>query len=171
MTESAPTVRIRRVSSTDREELAAFYACLSPTSRWLRFFAATRGISEAQSTRFCTPDHHHREGFVAECAGSSSGGQRIVGHLCLEPAEDGSAEVAIAVADAFQRRGIGRRLLAAGLDWARDEGIARLSATMLDGNLPIYRLLASSGVPYHCRRLGASEVVMTIELGAQRIAA
>jgi GNAT superfamily N-acetyltransferase len=149
----------------------AFYAGLSPTSRRLRFFAATRGISEAQSTRFCAPDHHHREGFVAECAGSPSGEPRVVGHLCLEPAADGSAEVAIAVADEFQRRGIGRRLLTAGLEWARNEGVARLSATMLEANFPIYRLLASCGLPYHCQRHGASEIEMTIELGAERIAA
>lgn len=171
MTQSAPTVRIRRVRPTDQEELAAFYAGLSPTGRRLRFFAATRGISEGQSTRFCTPDHHHREGFVAECAGSPSDGPRIVGHLCLEPAADGSAEVAIAVADELQRRGIGRRLLAAGLEWARNEGIARLSATMLDANFPIYRLLTSLGLPYRCQRLASSEINMTIELMAQRIAA
>ncbi len=169
MPQRAPAVRIRRVRPTDKGELATFYAGLSQTSRRLRFLATTAGISDAQSTRFCTPDHHHREGFVAQLAGSD--GRRILGHLCLEPAADGSAEVAIAVADESHRRGIGRRLLEAAFDWARDEGIARLSATMLDANFPIYRLLASGGQPYHCQRLGASEVSMTIEIANRRIAA
>lgn len=168
---TATSIRIRPIRPTDRSRLRAFYEQLSAKGRALRFCGASRGISEADSARFCTPDHDHREGFVAQLVEAGARHGTIVGHLCLEPAGDGSAEVAIAVADEFQRRGIGRRLLSAGLSWARHRGIRALVATMLEGNVPVYRLLASLALPYRCRRVGGGELVMTIELAAEPLAA
>ena len=118
-------VRIREIRPIDAPGLRRFYGSLSSESRRLRFFSINAGVSEAESITFCTTDHDHREGFVAVVEGRG-GVDEIVGHLCLEPdAGSGStAEVAIAiaVADASQGQGIGRRLLAAGLEWAEREG-------------------------------------------------
>ena len=97
--------------------------------------------------------------------------ERIVGHLCLEPDGAEAAEVAIAVADAFQHRGIGGRLLSAGAAWARSEHITRLAATMLAGNAPIHRLLAGLGLPTRVAYVGAGQSEVTIDLVATRVAA
>ena len=75
------------------------------------------------------------------------GASRIVGHVCLEPARDGSAEIALAVADELQGRGIGRALVDASVAWAHEAGIHRLSATMLSDNVAIRRLLTGLGIP------------------------
>lgn len=144
-TRSDPRIRIRRARPRDADQLERFYAELSAESRFFRFFGTCRGISRPQSVSFCTPDHAHREGFVAVLRDDAAGTDRIVGHLCLEPAGDGTAEVAIAVSDPFQSHGIGHELLAAGIRWARSVGIDRLSAMMLPSNGRIARLLASLG--------------------------
>ena len=82
-----------------------------------------------------------------------------------------TAEVAIAVADELQHRGIGRRLLVAGLAWARRERIARFTATILAGNTAIHRLLVGLGLPYRLRWVGAGVAEIEIDLEVQSIAA
>jgi acetyltransferase len=158
------TITIRPALPTDAEALERFYAGLSEDSRHLRFFGCTRGISHSQSVSFCTPDHAHREGYVAVLSSGGPGPDLIVGHLCLEPIDDATAEVAIAVADAYQHQGIGRRLMAAGIDWARAVGIARLRATMLALNIPIKRLLAGLGLTTSTSTEGLDTTVVWIDL-------
>jgi len=108
---------------------------------------------------------------VAVLDDGPKGRDRIVGHLCLEPDGNDAAEVAIAVADAFQDRGVGRRLLAAGMDWARREHIVRLTATMFASNAPIHRLLDGLGLPTRERSVEAGVAEITIDLGSLRVAA
>jgi RimJ/RimL family protein N-acetyltransferase len=167
---AASSVRIRPILPDDHDELQRFYAGLSDESRRTRFFALTAGIGDRQSTYFCTPDHAHREGFVA-VTGPSDRSERIVGHVCLEPDGPDRAEIAIAVADALQGRGVGRRLVEVAVDWARRDGIRTLTATMLAGNPAIQRLLLHLGLPTITRPVGAGVVQVTIELGVARSAA
>lgn len=164
-------VRVRAIRPTDAADLERFYTALSPESRRTRFFAITSALSHAQSVGFCATDHGHREGFVAVVGGSPFRDERIVGHLCLEPDGADTAEVAIAVADDLQHQGIGRRLMAAGLAWARREHIARITATMFASNAAISRLLAGLGLPVQERSGGAGVAEITIDLGGQTVAA
>jgi RimJ/RimL family protein N-acetyltransferase len=166
----AAEVDVRPISPADHDELRRFYAGLSDESRRTRFFALTAGIGDRQSTYFCTPDHAHREGFVA-VTGPADRADRIVGHVCLEPDGPDRAEIAIAVADAFQGHGVGRRLVEVAVEWARRDGIRTLTATMLGGNPAIQRLLLHLGLPTTSRPIGAGVVQVTIELGAVRSAA
>ena len=108
---------------------------------------------------------------MAVVDGGPEGQERIVGHLCVEPDGADTAEVAIAVADELQHRGIGRRLMAAGAAWARRERIARLTATMLASNVPIHRLLIGLGAPTGQKYVGGGVAEITIELGGQSAAA
>lgn len=164
-------VRVRAIQSTDTAELERFYSGLSAESRQTRFFSTIPGLSHTESVTLCATDHDHREGFVAVVDGHARDQERIVGHLCLEPDGAPAAEVAIAVADEFQHQGIGRRLMAAGVAWARDKHIPALTATMLAGNAPIHRLLAGLDLPIRVRYVGAGLSEITIELVAQSAAA
>src|SRR5215212_1344946 len=78
-------IRIRPIGAADHDALRRFYSELSPRSRRTRFFASGDGIGDRQSTYFCSPDHAHREGFVAVPGPSGEDG-RIIGHMCIEPA-------------------------------------------------------------------------------------
>ncbi len=166
----ATPVRIRRIEPADHDRLRTFYAALSEESRRTRFFAPTRGIGAGQSAFFCTPDHHHREGFVA-VIGHGVPSDRIVGHICVEPDGPDAAEVAVSVADELQHRGIGRRLVEAAATWAQREGFRSLTATMLADNPAIHRLLGHLGLPSTETPLGAGVVEVRISLPAARSAA
>lgn len=146
---NAAEVDIRPIWRSDTPALEAFYGALSAESRRTRFFSVAGRPSHKQSVTFCTPDHDHREGFVAILPTAAGAGEWIVGHLCLEPAGGHVVEVAIAVADDLQHQGIGRRLLAAGVRWALAEGCTTLTATAWIGNAPIHQLLAGLGCPSH----------------------
>ena len=142
-------IAIRPTMPSDTAALERFYAGLSEESRRRRFCGTSCGISRRESTGFCTPDHAHREGFVA-VRDDEAGLPEIIGHLCLEPVDAITAEVAIAVADAYQRHGIGRRLMAAGIDWARSAGVQRL--------------LSSMGLPWTAQAEGLDLTLLTMDL-------
>jgi len=145
----ASVTLIRRIRNADQAALAGFYAALSPESRRLRFFSAGSGLGARTARSFCHPDHAHQEGFVVVTEageGETEPGaaeRRIVGHLCLEPTSDGALEMAVAIADAYQRHGLGRRLLRAATTWARQHGYEQMRATILVDNVPMLRLLQS----------------------------
>ena len=137
-------VEVRPVQPADQADLARFYASLSADSRYARFLATSRGITDHAAESFCGLDHEHREGLVA-LASLPDRSAQIVGHLCLDPVEDSAFEMAVAVADGWRGQGIGRRLLNEAIEWASRHGIAQLRATMLATNIPILALIRSTG--------------------------
>jgi acetyltransferase len=146
-------VELRQIRPSDAAGLERFYAGLSDQSRWYRFLGATRGLTHVQSNVFCSADHAHQKGFVAvlDLRGRA---KEIIGHVCLMPTGRTTAEIAIAVADAWQGRGLGRRLMLAAIEWAVEAGILRLDATMAATNARIHRLLAGLGWPFSMRVSG-----------------
>jgi acetyltransferase len=160
-----PRLRIRSIQGDDRAALRRFYAGLSPDSRYARFHGATSGLADSSAQFLCGPDHEHREGLVAEIE-SASGERGIVAHLCFEPAGLGHMEMAIAVADPFQRHGVGQRLLAIGIAWARRRGIVELQASMLSGNNGVRRLIQATGYPFRLSTPSAGVVIASIQIGA-----
>jgi GNAT superfamily N-acetyltransferase len=132
-----------------------------------RFHGATRGIEDRTARLFCGPDHHHREGLVA-VERRKDAGEVIVGHLCLERIDCTSElEVAVAVADAWQRHGVGRALLSASIDWARSEGFARLHAAIRWSNPAIMGLLRSVHQPMTLVTDPEGGLEAVIDIGAE----
>ena len=138
--------RLRSITPDDRAVLTRFYEGLSPDSRAARFHCAAPSIPQTTATFFCGPDHQHREGIVAE-AFDAVGGAVIIGHVCIEPTSGDTAEMAIAVADAWQHHGVGRALLTHAIMWAQIHGIDRLIASMRCGNSAMFDLLRATGYP------------------------
>lgn len=166
-----PAIRIRPVEPGDAAALGDFYAGLSPESRYRRLMSMGR-VGEGDARRFCGADHARREGFVAVLESAGTHRPEIVGHICLEPCEPGAVEMAVAVADRFQGRGIGRALTAASLDWAQRHGIGRLRASMLADNTGIVRLLRSLGRPitFSTPSAGVIEAIVQVARGPARAA-
>jgi acetyltransferase len=137
---------VRRIQPDDRVLLCRFYAELSPDSRAERFHGATPPIADGTARAFCGPDHRHREGIVA-VAIDDDGRSTIIGHVCVEPTAADEAEMAIAVADGWQRQGVGRAMLGEAIRWARAHQVARLRASVRWGNAAVIALLRSCGCP------------------------
>lgn len=161
---TAPAIRVRPVAPDDLDAVRAFYGGLSPDSRYRRLMSLGL-LGEGDAKRFCGADHEHREGFLAivDEAGPDDG--RIVGHLCVEPCSEDEVEMAVAVADRYQGRGIGRALTQAALAWARTHRIARLRASMLADNTGIIRLLESLHRPIEFSAPSAGVVDAVVEVG------
>jgi GNAT superfamily N-acetyltransferase len=145
-------ISIRRVRPADAPALDEFYAGLSADSRHARFLGTVRRLGDGQAASFCQPDHMHAEGFVAISERAADRGA-VLGHLCLEPASAGRLEVAVAVADRLQGRGIGRALFRAALDWATARGYRALVASCFADNSRVLSLLSSA--PYAAKVLPA----------------
>ena len=160
------SISVRPIGPLDRDALQQFYAELSDESRHDRFLFLSLGLSRAQARTFCMPDHEHGEGFVA--IAPDAAGERIVGHLCLEPDGTATAEMAIAVADAYRHQGIGRRLLEAGVAWAGVEHITRLTASAYATNTGIHRLVSGLARPTTVAWAGGGVIEMAIDLQGQR---
>ena len=117
--------------------------------------------------RLCGPDHRHADGFVAERLGGPEDG-RIVGHLCLEPIDDDTEEVAVAVADEYRHQGIGGRLLDTGIAVARAMGIAVVHATALADNTAILHLLGGVSPDVRFTQRAGGTIDVDIPLGVTR---
>lgn len=164
-------IEIRPVDAADTEGLRSFYADLSAESRRARFLGSRAGLSEHQCRSFCGVDHEHREGFVAVLAGAHPRDGEIVGHACLEPSgERDGAEIAVAVADAFQGQGIGRALVRVAAGWARRRGLRELRATAFASNARILGLLRSFPFSARLREADAGIVELVIPLDGEPLA-
>jgi GNAT superfamily N-acetyltransferase len=159
-------IRVRRVAPGDAVALERFYTELSAGSRALRFLCASRGIGHQQAVEFAAADHRARDGFVAVA------GDRIIGHVVLEPLGDQTEELAIAVDDAAQHHGVGTLLLAAAVASARLRRIRHLVAWVRTDNSPMRRLLTASP---HARQVtwdgSVARYELTVEPRAHRPAA
>jgi acetyltransferase len=167
---SAP-IRIRPIAPGDQAALGAFYEGLSADSRAARFHGAASGLGARAARDFSCADHRHRQGIVAE-ARDALGAWVIVGHVCLEPTGDGQAELAIAVADAWQHHGVGRALLTAAVAWARTHGIGRAVASTRWGNAAMIGLIRSLGCPvaFGAEDAGIVDVYVDVPDGLRDVA-
>jgi protein lysine acetyltransferase len=130
---------IRSLRNGDTETVSALFARLGERSRERRFCGAKPRLSELELANLARVDgdHHVLVGYVdgdAEPAGIA----RLV--------RDGSsAEIAFAVADDYQSRGVGSILASELAADARAAGITQLMATVCGDNPRIIALLQRLG--------------------------
>jgi GNAT superfamily N-acetyltransferase len=158
---------IRPISPEDRHELLEGFERLSERSRYRRFLAPRGELTEAELRYFTEVDHHDHEALVAldPATGEGVGVARYVRHH----GDPVLAELAVAVADDWQRRGVGGRLVTALAGRAREEGITTFSALLLADNELMLGLLEDLGRPRVVRReRGTLEV--TVDLPVTGIA-
>jgi RimJ/RimL family protein N-acetyltransferase len=142
---SADGVRllVRPMHGFDGAALAAAVAHLSPRSRYLRFLTPKPRLTRREIASLTDLDHHAREALIA--TEPTSGAWVAVARYAAFADDPLTADVAVTVADPWQQRGVGSALVALLVERARQEGIARLQATTLAGNLPALRLLLRQG--------------------------
>ena len=134
-------VSIRPLRTDDRSVLDSWFAGLSDRGRELRFFSPTPRLTPTLTTQLLDVDGRSRYALVAEVRRLFR--TEAVGLAHLAALEPGRAEISVAVGDAWQGRGIGRRLLVDLGSWARAAGYAELQAVTLRGNRAPRSLLRS----------------------------
>ena len=158
-------VRIRPIRAEDHEPLAEGVERMSPDSRYLRFLTPLKRLDDRALDYLTDIDHSSHEALVAIDPATRDG----IGVARYVRAADrpGSAEVAVAVADAWQRRGLGALLLELLARRARQEGIERLTALVLEANPGSLALLETLG-PTEIVRHGDGTALVEVPLAPHR---
>jgi len=99
---------LARLEPSDGELLGRFFHRLSPETVYRRFLSPITRLEQARPDRLLDVDHASREALVAVVDGEIVGVARYA-----RLGDTDTAELAVVVADAWQRRGIATRLLAA----------------------------------------------------------
>ncbi|MCS7001659.1 MAG: GNAT family N-acetyltransferase, partial [Dehalococcoidia bacterium] len=149
-------VRIRPFTPDDRAAVSTFFSKLSPQSRMLRFHSA--GISPDTAASAA------RGGHVL----LALDGERIVGVASYQRLRDARrAEMAIAVADADQGRGIGTVLFERLARDARAEGIRQFLALVLSHNTAMLEMLQGLGFEI-AQQFDRGEIEVSVDLAEDR---
>ena len=151
-------VRLRPLRSSDRALYERAVMDLSPRSRYLRFFAPIPRLSERLLDQMTHIDGYQHVAYVALTPDEATA-VGVVRYI-RDARDPQTGELAIAVADEWQRGGLGGQLLTQTIAHARLAGLDSLTATTLRGNTGATRVLEMLGFspekasgPYSERRL------------------
>jgi RimJ/RimL family protein N-acetyltransferase len=153
-------ISLRQLGADDRAGMAALFARLTPESRYQRFLSPKLELTPRELTFFTDIDHLNHEAIAAVDEHDNS----IVGvaRYVRDAGRADVAELAIEVADAFQRMGIGTALTSLTIQHAHANGLTLLTATTLWGNRAARGLLRHHG--FRARRSRGGEIEHELKL-------
>ena len=134
---------VRPLRPEDREIELAFVSGLSPETRSNRLLGGAKAITREYIESLVSVDYSRD---MALAATTMAGGETLIGVARYVLGKNNeSAEFAIVVADAWQGRGIGSRLLAKLIEVARQRGVRRLYGDVLGTNRPMLEFVRKLG--------------------------
>jgi RimJ/RimL family protein N-acetyltransferase len=151
------SVRVRSIRPDDEPRLMALCRRLSPRTVYQRFFSFRRLLPE-EAHAFANVDYHRRMAVVAEVDDGQE--LELVGVARYGPSDEGTADIGLVVADAWQGLGLGSFLLEEILRAGEQRGIHEFSADVLTDNRRALRLLARNTAI--TRRMVASGVISIV---------
>lgn len=140
---SGECFRMRPLRPDDKARIAEGLARLSPESQYLRFFTAKSRFTDAELRYLTEVDgwDHYAVGIARVLPDGTEGEGVAVGRFVRLPDEPEVAEPAVAVLDALQGRGLGRRLLQHLIAAAAAREVKRFRTEFLATNRPMKDLL------------------------------
>ncbi|MGH3253242.1 MAG: GNAT family N-acetyltransferase [Trebonia sp.] len=183
--EADQLIRVRRAATGDREALTRMFGRCTPETRYRRFHGPVRAIPERYLADALSGGPFHyalvacpgpvpEPGLGQEPGRGPGRGQRpgddrdaapIVALASCRMIDEGAAELGLFIEDAWQRRGLGTRLLRDLIAHAAGTGLRVLEAQLLAEQAWITGLLRPYGA---CRFRPASDGVLnvTVRLGS-----
>ncbi len=157
------TLRLRPPGRADADALVRFFAELSDQSLYLRFHGHP-SVDARLVAPDLEPDWVERGALLGAVAADD--GERVVTLASYVRLRDRDvAEVAFAVADGHQGRGIGSRLLEQLAVRAAQQGVTRFVAEVIAENRPMLRVFSEAGFSVS-RKLSAGVVEVTFPIAA-----
>jgi acetyl coenzyme A synthetase (ADP forming)-like protein len=152
------TLTLRPGCDADVPALLEFFRALSPHSAYMRFMGFP-SLDADRVRRFATTDPSIGYSLLGE-----SGGRIVAAAGYYRTVTPDCAEVAFAIADAMQGRGIGTRMLDRLADIARLEGIRTFEAEVLGENRKMMTVFVDSGYELTSRLdRGVMHFVLSLE--------
>jgi len=142
-------VEIRALAPGDRPALEAAVDRTSPLSLYRRFFAVKTTFTENEAQFFLSVDFKKHVALVAVVNERSR--PAIVGGGRYVLVENGKAEVAFTIIDAYQGKGLGTMLLRHLAAIARSAGLRQFVAEVLSENRPMLDVFEHSGLRMNVR--------------------
>jgi len=144
---SAPdgsSVVIRPIRPEDAEIEREFVTSLSPAAKYMRFMSTLKELTPEMLARFTQIDYDREMALVAVTVEGAR--ERQIG-VCryIVDADGASCEFAVVVAEAWQRRGLGRHLMERLIEIARARGLKRMNGQILSANPEMLDLVTKLG--------------------------
>ncbi|MEO8480855.1 MAG: GNAT family N-acetyltransferase [Acidobacteriota bacterium] len=136
-------VTVRPTEPVDLSRMEAFFHALSPDSLYQRFFRAGTP-SRTFVAPWCDPSQP-QESFTLVATRRDAGGEQFVAVATYVRTVTGVAEVAFAVSDHYQGKGIGTALLERLVLVGAHNGFATFRASTLRANLAMQEVFRQSG--------------------------
>ena len=157
-------VLIRPIRPDDKGMLADGLRRLSPESAQRRFLTPKRSFSRTELRYLTEVDGRDHVALVVEPLGQPVRHLIAVARFVRIHDDPLSADVAIVVADEWQRRGLGSLLAAKLAGEARRLRVRRFTATMASDNLPAHRLMKklAQHLEQHHAGGGVDELVLDL---------
>ena len=137
-------VTIRAARPDDKQRILTAFLALEPHSIYARFFYAKTELSEEELRQLTEIDYVSAVVLLATIGARQQ--ETVIG-LGRYAASGGSAEVAFVVADDYVGRGIAGRLLHHLTHIARENGMAKFEADVLEDNAAMLAVFRDSGLP------------------------
>ena len=142
-------ITIRAVRPDDKERIVKAFRALERESVYLRFFTYRKELDQEELRQVTECDGVSRVALVATVG---SGPEELIVGLGDYARRGSSADIAFAVEEDYQCRGIASRLLRELVRLARANGITRFQADVLAENTAMLKVLRRSGLPMQERR-------------------
>jgi RimJ/RimL family protein N-acetyltransferase len=163
-TKSGMDLFLRPIKMTDEHELKEFVHGLSDRSLYTRFISKRRDLPHERLQELVVIDYTQEMAIVAVVDGEEGKETFVgVGRYYIYPDRQ-SAEVAFAVRDDYQKKGIGQELLSYLTYLARRQGLLGFTADVLAGNEPMLHVFEKGGFEMQKRTsAGLVELKMTFK--------
>ena len=135
---------LRHIAPTDAAKEQAFVHGLSPESSYLRFHGTIKDLSKKDLKKFTEPDSRNAVALIVLRSGETGEEEIGVARYVIDP-DGANCEFAIVVADTWQKRGIGTRLMNALIKHLQASGVKRISGSVLKRNSAMLKFVKQLG--------------------------
>ena len=137
-------ITIRPIRPEDAELVQAFVRGLSEESKYFRFMSSIQELTETMLVRFTQIDYSTEMALIAVALVQNREIELGVARYAINPDGD-SCEFALVVADSFQGKGLGQKLMVVLMEAARSKGLSMIEGEVLSNNHNMLNLMMRLG--------------------------
>lgn len=135
---------LRHITPDDAAIEQAFVRKLSTQSSHMRFHGTITELSKEDLAKFTNPDPLNAEALIILYKGEKDEEEVGVARFVIDPDGNG-CEFAVVVADEWQERGLGKKLMQTLIRHADSRGIKRIHGTVLKNNRKMIQFVKGLG--------------------------